>query len=59
MNKNWEVTYTLYEDSNMTCGRPGAYSLKMHVQADSYSQATQIVESMYPNCRATGAIPLN
>jgi len=59
MYKNWEVTYTLYEDSSMTHGLPGAYSLRMQVQADSYSPATQIVESMYPNCRITGAMPLN
>jgi hypothetical protein len=60
MYKTWEVTYTLYEDSNMIYSLPGAHSLRMHVQADSYSQASQIVESMYPNnCRITGAMPLN
>ena len=59
MNRNWEVTYTLYEDSSMVFSKPGMFSLKMRVQADSYSQATQIVESMFPNCRTEGATPLN
>ena len=55
MNKNWQVTYTLYEDSSKVFSKPGMFSLKMTVQADSYSQACQIVESMFPNCRAEGA----
>jgi len=59
MNKTWEVTYTLYEDSTKSMSKPGMFSLKMRVQADSYSQATQIVESMFPNCRAEGAVPVN
>lgn len=56
MNRTWQVTYTLYEDSSMTFSKPGMFSMKMNVLADSYSQACQIVESMFPNCRAEGAI---
>jgi hypothetical protein len=59
MNQTWEVTYTLYEDSTKTFSKPGMFSLKMQVQADSYSQATQIVESMFPNCETSGAVPLS
>ena len=59
MNKTWQVTYTLYEDSSMTFSKPAMFSLKMNVIADSYSQACQIVESMFPHCRAEGAVPLN
>ena len=40
----------------MTFSKPGMFSMKMNVLADSYSQACQIVESMFPNCRAEGAI---
>jgi hypothetical protein len=59
MNNTWQVTYTLYEDASMTFGKAGMFSLKMNVIADSYSQACQIVESMFPNCRAEGAILLS
>lgn len=58
MMRNWEVTYTIYADSSMRTSLTNAFGLKMHVQADSYSQATMIVESMFPYCCAENARPV-
>ena len=43
----WNVNYTLYEDCNHVMGQPGMMSQNMTVQADSASQARQIVEAMF------------
>jgi len=58
MSQQWEVTYTVYEDSSRNFSLPNMFNLTMVVQAMNNDQATRIVESMFPNCRVQNAVPL-
>jgi hypothetical protein len=52
----FKVTYTLYEDSSHSVSQPGMFSLIQVVEAQSNSQAVDIVKAMFgPNCGSVQA----